>query len=103
MLRIAVAVASLSALSALGAFISPAHAGGHYYGGHYHGGAYYAGGGCCGRGYYGPPAEYVYGPPPPDVHTTVNYPVVYPYDPCALRPLADGYGGWVWSVKAGCN
>ena len=65
---------------------------------------YYVGGGCCSRAYYGAPAQYVYSPPPPRMwQATVNYPVVYPYDPCALRPLPDGYGGWVWSVKAGCH
>ena len=113
MLRTAVAAASLSALFALGALTNPAHAGYHYYGNHYYsnhyygdryfGGGNYVGGGCCGRAYYGAPAQYVYAPPPPYVEATVNYTVVYPYDPCAPRPLADGYGGWVLSVKAGCN
>jgi hypothetical protein len=34
--------------------------------------------------------------------TTASYYGGYHRYECAPRWLADGYGGWTWSVKAGC-
>jgi hypothetical protein len=101
-----------SALLVSSALVSaPATAGDYYYGGRgYYAGGYYGGGGSYYRheqryesterydgGYAGGP--YAVGG-----YGYRAYPSYYGASAgCELVPLADGRGGWVWSVRAGCR
>lgn len=63
--------------------------------------------GCCNRGYYAPPAQYVVvappAPPQPVIQNVTTYNVIHvARDICAPEPLRDIDGNTIWSVKAGC-
>jgi hypothetical protein len=85
--------------------------GGYYRGGGYYGGDYYSGGGGYGGSYYRRELRYEsverydngYAGTAYGGYGYRAYPSYYGASAgCQLVPLADGRGGWVWSVRAGC-
>jgi hypothetical protein len=116
MFRIAISAASLCAVFAFAPVVNFAHAGDGYYGGYpsnpyaYPGQGYpgygypaYGNGPCCGAVYQPAPVVVVPAPAPVVVAATAPVAIVAaPYGWFDPRPMPDGYGSVVSSVRAGC-